>query len=347
MFAEPWTAHPVQATTTLTLDSVVQDLALIEFSVDVQTPSREVVQHFQAQPQVPGVVLLKQQQFWGMISRNRFWEHMSRPYSLELFLDRPISNLYPFIQTEAMRLPAATTIVEAAQKSLQRPATLLDEPIVVESAHQTYALLDAHQLLVAASQIHQLTAQLLTESSRQLEYANQELARLATADGLTGIANRRRFDEYLAAAIAACAQRQVSLALILADVDYFKRYNDRQGHFAGDACLQAIARCLQETLALNGEHLVARYGGEEFGLVLPEHDAAATRQMLEQIYAAIAAQDLKHPDSPLGERVTLSLGAVVLIPDAQTSLGQLIQNADRALYAAKQQGRDRYVLELR
>ena len=150
-------------TPNLSLESTIQELSLYDFQVETSHVGMEVAQTFQNNPLLPGVILIEHGKFVGMISRRRFLEQMSRPYGLELFLKRPLYSLYRFAGAEVLMVKGSTQIVEAARLSLQRPAEALYEPIVVELEVGAYRLLDAHQLLVAQSKIHELTTQLLTQ----------------------------------------------------------------------------------------------------------------------------------------------------------------------------------------
>ncbi|NJO20582.1 MAG: diguanylate cyclase, partial [Spirulinaceae cyanobacterium RM2_2_10] len=140
-----------------------------------------------------------------------------------------------------------------------------------------------------------------------LQQANQELQRLATLDGLTQVANRRRFDEHLACEWRRLRREQQPLSVILCDVDYFKLYNDTYGHQAGDACLQQVAQVLGKMLKRPSD-LVARYGGEEFAIILPNTTSAGACQVAEAVRAAIADLQIVHVKSTVSDYVTLSLG---------------------------------------
>jgi diguanylate cyclase (GGDEF)-like protein/PAS domain S-box-containing protein len=173
-----------------------------------------------------------------------------------------------------------------------------------------------------------------------------QLAALATSDSLTGIANRRRFDERLREEWARARRDGTPLSLLLIDVDHFKEYNDRYGHPAGDRCLSWIAAVLAE-LARRPSDLAARYGGEEFAMILANTDAAGCEHVSRQIREALRGLELAHAGNPPSERVTVSLGGATLRPVAtrgRSEPGQLIESADRALYAAKHGGRDRLVM---
>jgi signal transduction histidine kinase len=162
----------------LHLKSTLQDLCLYEFQVECSHLGREVAQTFQNNKLLPGVILTERGQFVGMISRRRFLEQMSRPYGLELFLKRPLYSLYRFVNVEVLKLKGETPILDAAHRSLERPAEMLYEPIVVELATGTYRLLDVHQLLIAQAQLHELTSQLLNEQTQAQLIQSEKMASL-------------------------------------------------------------------------------------------------------------------------------------------------------------------------
>ena len=178
----------------------------------------------------------------------------------------------------------------------------------------------------------------LAELNARLEAANRELERLSFLDGLTGIANRRRFDEFLDQEWRRCARSRVPLAVIMIDIDHFKLYNDTLGHEAGDEVLKRVAITLDDALQRPGD-LVARYGGEEFVVVLPGIDAAAALAQGERLRGAVEALSIPHPQST-DDRLTISLGASSTAPPAG-SPDALIHAADQALYQAKRAGRNR------
>lgn len=155
----------------LKLESTLQELPLWKIYVEVDRPANDLAILFQQEPLLPGIILTKNQEYLGMISRQRFFEHMSRPYSLSLFSGRPTENLYNFLQPQVFLLSGDTPIVEATQVALQRVTQLVYEPIVVKIASGEYELMDFHQLLLAYSQIHVLTVTQLQRVEEQSRIA--------------------------------------------------------------------------------------------------------------------------------------------------------------------------------
>ncbi|MDF0555256.1 diguanylate cyclase [Kamptonema sp. UHCC 0994] len=191
----------------------------------------------------------------------------------------------------------------------------------------------ASQLAIAIQQ---------AEIYQQLQVANQELQRLATSDGLTQIANRRRFDEYLESEWLRQVREKHPIALVLVDVDLFKSYNDTYGHLAGDDCLKAVAKAIAGATKRPAD-LVARYGGEEFALILPYTDEKGALQVAEAVRLAVSGLQIAHSASQINKFVTVSAGVASLMPISNRIPEDLIAAADRALYEAKATGRDRVV----
>ena len=172
-----------------------------------------------------------------------------------------------------------------------------------------------------------------------LEDANRRLLALSTTDGLTGLANRRHFDATLAAECERCGRSRLPLTLIMLDVDWFKKYNDRYGHQAGDECLVQIARVLQAGARRAGD-LAARYGGEEFTMILPGVDSGAAPRLAETLRSSIESLGIAHEDNPAG-MVTVSAGIATVLPGVGMDGTVLLRAADEALYRAKNSGRNR------
>jgi diguanylate cyclase (GGDEF)-like protein/PAS domain S-box-containing protein len=172
---------------------------------------------------------------------------------------------------------------------------------------------------------------------KQLE---QSLRMLSATDGLTQVANRRLFDETLEREWQRALRDATPLALIMADIDHFKRYNDHYGHVVGDECLKQVAAAMRACVHRGGD-LVARYGGEEFAVILPATDARHATEVAEKIRAAVVALDIAHANSSAGTVVSVSLGVACITPDHAEDGVSLLQAADRALYIAKDRGRNR------
>jgi len=173
----------------------------------------------------------------------------------------------------------------------------------------------------------------------ELESANARLRQLVTVDPLTGIANRRAFDEALAREVRRASREQRQLSLILCDVDGFKAYNDSYGHARGDETLRQVARVVALTFRRAGD-LAARYGGEEFAVILPGVAGRDALLYAERLRRNLWRQDISHERAPVGSRITLSAGVASLELAAAATAEALIEAADDALYRAKSAGRN-------
>jgi two-component system chemotaxis family response regulator WspR len=175
----------------------------------------------------------------------------------------------------------------------------------------------------------------------ELERKNAELEALSCRDGLTGVLNRRGFDDYLSKEWLRAIREDKELGLLLIDIDYFKLYNDNYGHQGGDECLRRVAYALGAGLKRPSD-IVARYGGEEFVVVLPDTGIDGGAMIAESLRAAVETLQIPHEYSATAHHVTVSLGVASMIPKAGQSQDMLIRMADKALYRAKADGRDRY-----
>jgi diguanylate cyclase (GGDEF)-like protein len=196
--------------------------------------------------------------------------------------------------------------------------------------------------LVQARQALESSRLAAEQAATALRAANEQLEVLSATDALTGLHNRRRFDARLDEEVLRAQRHGTALALVLADIDHFKLYNDLLGHPQGDRALQAVAAVLRRQARRPGE-LVARYGGEEFALLLPHADAATARVVAERCARDMATLALPHAASPTAAHVTLSIGVAQWQVQAGDSAAALLRRADAALYAAKAAGRARCV----
>ena len=188
--------------------------------------------------------------------------------------------------------------------------------------------------------------EILVETEERLQKANDELYRISTTDALTGIANRRAYDERMDTEWKWMLRNQKPLSLIICDIDFFKKYNDHYGHEAGDICLRAVAQIIRGVVQRPGD-FPARYGGEEFAVVLPDTPAEGAFHIAEKIRQAVAHYGIGHDASDIAPYVTLSLGVTEVFPPPPSGMtpALMFRVADAALYQAKNQGRNRTVLK--
>lgn len=178
------------------------------------------------------------------------------------------------------------------------------------------------------------------KNEQALREVNSKLEKLSAIDGLTGLYNRRYFDEALEKEYLRAIRCQHPLSLIMIDIDRFKEYNDVFGHQAGDECLRLVSRELQRVVHRSHD-LVGRYGGEEFAVILPETDEVAAASLAKALQEQIMALKIKHPTSTGHEVVTISLGVAGMIPSRDSDSAELVALADQALYQSKADGRNR------
>ncbi|MBF0623153.1 MAG: diguanylate cyclase [Magnetococcales bacterium] len=176
----------------------------------------------------------------------------------------------------------------------------------------------------------------------ELKRRGDILERIATSDGLTGIANRRRFDSFLSHEWERSVRYCNSISLIMIDIDFFKLYNDHYGHAEGDSCLTSVAQTISMAMPRSVD-LAARYGGEEFGCILPETDKEGALRVGERILIAVRALDIPHATSNVGDHVTISMGIATIKPTPKQVSLQLVEMADSALYHAKRSGRNQKI----
>ena len=181
----------------------------------------------------------------------------------------------------------------------------------------------------------------LVAMTEELHQTNQRLNEMVEVDALTGLVNRRGLDRILHSEIMAARRDGTPLTLMLCDLDHFKLYNDAIGHLQGDMCLREIGRLLSE-VCVRPRDVAARYGGEEFVLILPNTPRSGAMTFARALGQLLRVRAITHPNSPLGNALTLSGGITTCVPDDNTSAESMLMRADQALYAAKTQGRDRF-----
>jgi diguanylate cyclase (GGDEF)-like protein len=219
---------------------------------------------------------------------------------------------------------------------------MADASFTAERANFLRMLAGQAMISISHARLHDSLEQRVAERTAQLEEANRKLSALSMIDGLTGVANRRYFDEVLASECGRAQRTTRPLALVLLDVDHFKKYNDFHGHQGGDECLRQVADALRNSTRRKAD-LVARYGGEEFTVILPETGPELARDIAESIRRSIEALAIPHQHAPQG-LLTISVGVATTTAGDRGSPAQLIRIADDALYRAKHQGRNCVVL---
>ncbi|VXA82573.1 conserved hypothetical protein [Acinetobacter sp. 8I-beige] len=182
------------------------------------------------------------------------------------------------------------------------------------------------------------------KQEQELETLKKQLEEYSYQDGLTGIANRRFFDDSYQREWLNAQREQQPLTIMLLDIDYFKQYNDYNGHILGDACLKQIAQILKKSVS-RPRDLVARFGGEEFVLILPDTSQASAIEVVERILQSIRTADICHSSSPLDQRLSVSLGVKTIIPTQKNDKMAFLKEVDQNLYLAKEQGRNGYVIQ--
>ncbi len=278
-----------------------------------------------------------------LVLHNRHMRHLYKHMDMEGMTGRKFADILDI----SLRLGTVPNAVgreaEWRAERLAKRGTHGTTPLLMESTNgrwiNTYETRTAGGYIVSA----RLEITDLVHQRQALEAANARLAELSSTDGLTGIANRRHFDEVLDAEWNRCMRHNEPLAVIMVDIDHFKRYNDHYGHVAGDECLRQVAHILRSCIRRAGE-LVARYGGEEFILLLPGTDLSFARQTARRAIEQLHTAALPHANSPTAPQVTLSMGIASTLPDPSFVPEALIEAADAALYRAKNAGRNRIEL---
>lgn len=243
--------------------------------------------------------------------------------------------------TRALPIIVLSSKEEATDKSEAFRHGASDYLVKLPDKIELIARIRAHSRSYLAQQQRDQAYRDLRELQRQLEQKNEELQRLSFQDGLTGIPNRRIFDQTLAGEWKRGLREHQPLGLLLIDIDYFKPYNDNYGHQGGDDCLVQVAQTLRAQLKRGGD-MVARYGGEEFAVILPGTDVEGAARIAQELCEAVAARRMPHAHSAAASYVSVSIGVASVLPGAPEGAAELVAAADAALYEAKAAGRNRF-----
>ncbi len=214
------------------------------------------------------------------------------------------------------------------------------EPIILQSKVRVF--LELHNQKFVIKEQAELLEMKVNELI-ELKEDNNRLEYLSVCDGLTGISNRRNFDQYMEKSWKNAMRTGKPISLIMADIDFFKAYNDNYGHLQGDECLKTVARTISYNVKRPND-LVARYGGEEFAVILPDIESDGAMVVAEEIRKSVINSSLKHEYSKVSDFVTLSLGVTTITPNQTNTITSFINAADKALYSAKEGGRNKTVL---
>ncbi len=234
-----------------------------------------------------------------------------------------------------------------AKGSASRPYSEEDQTMLQNLADRAGLALTNAKLfsenLQQAEQLKAANAELearVAARTAELELLNERLKQMAVVDALTGLPNRRRFDEVMDEEIRRTRRNGEAFSLLMCDVDFFKRYNDHYGHQGGDDCLRAVGEVMREVVQRAGE-MPARYGGEEFAVILPGVREEAALKVAAKLLKTLAARGIPHERSDAAPHVSLSIGLASAVPDGERSAEWFIARADEALYQSKQNGRNR------
>jgi diguanylate cyclase (GGDEF)-like protein len=230
--------------------------------------------------------------------------------------------------------------------ALRASAVTRDIPIIfvtaLNSPEDETRALDAGAADFISKPVNTAVVRARVRTQLTVKFQSDALRELTLTDGLTGVSNRRAFDERLETEWRRCVRAQVPIALVLIDIDHFKNYNDAYGHQAGDACLVKACAAMRRA-AMRPQDLLARYGGEEFALLLPHEDVPGAEVVARRVLEEIAQLAIAHEGSPVSDRLTVSMGVASLTPRDSIAPADLVKLADSLLYEAKAQGRNRYL----
>lgn len=243
-----------------------------------------------------------------------------------------------------LRIPTISVLLTLALSSISLLFTTSSHQGFAQNMLMSYVVFSIGLLFSSLLQEHKerkhfLQSIELEYKNQEVEKLNQELAHIAHIDSLSGLANRRLFDQNLSKLWHFHKHEQMPLSLMMIDIDFFKRYNDTYGHLEGDSCIERIALCLTELCNHNPQLLASRYGGEEFTILMTKTSSEQALDLATQVHHAITALKIKHKTSKY-PYVSASIGIASCVPHSQISTYDLIKSADEALYEAKSKGRN-------
>jgi len=300
----------------------IMDLTLIDCSVDAYLTVREVAKLFEMHQEWPGVILKSGMLYMGMLSRNRCFEVLGKPYGLEVYSRKTILEFYDAMNHKCIVIDGESSIQDAVVTALTREKSQIFEPVVVQLENDLFRLVNIHDLLLAQCDV--------------LENLYEEVHQLSIIDPLTQLNNRRGFFECAQPEVIHSHNTENDLSALMIDIDNFKKTNDVHGHFVGDQVLCAVADEIQKTLRQTD--LIGRYGGEEFVGLLPSTSIEAAQTIAERLLKAIENRVIQVNETEVS--VTVSIG-ICHIADANGSLDMLLTQADQAMYYAKATGKNR------
>lgn len=291
-----------------------------------------------------GVIVLDQNE---CVSCWNLWVENASGITAAAAKGKPLTEIFPELEGKRVQSAVRSALRNGYASILSQSLNKAPFPLFVRDGDSAVRIQQAIHVLPMAMaemaphcliQIFDVTSAVSRE--RILREQALEMRAFSHIDGLTGIANRRRYDECIENEFRRARRNTTLLSLIMVDIDYFKNYNDNYGHQAGDVCLKAVATALNGGLHRPGD-LLARYGGEEFVVVLPCTNPEGAYLIAENMRVRVEALNISHAASNVADHVTISLGVASLVPHHSRELDELQVAADKALYQAKHEGRNR------
>lgn len=323
----------------LSQKSLVKNLKLYNYKIDICAIISDLVAQFRANPQLPGAAIFDGNLFLGAISQIDFWKYMSRPYSLELSGKRQIEYLLDFIEIKHLVVAGDEAIVKAAEIALQRPAHLLEQPIIVKINSLEYGLLDTHQLLISYTAIYRQTSKELEQSKCLLEATNAELEATLGKDPLTGLGNQNFFETYLLQEWERSAREQSWISLIRFDLDVFQKSGNYYTQVALNDCLRQIGSEIPSLLN-NDRDTAIHYGQGRFVIIIVDLNTIDTTRFSETIATTIRQLKITNLQTETSENLSFNLGIASIKPDPRSYPEDLLMAAEEALERAKQIGKN-------